>query len=98
LGKPRNWVYIAPSVHLFCCAVSYIGLVKPSLGRIGILFTFVLLADLPISIPAYALAWKVGGLALAWVIVVGTLWWYAVSRFVDGRIAPKGSKNLKLFG
>jgi hypothetical protein len=62
------------------CLVSFIGLVIPSLQRMGILFTFIVLADLPISALAYAIGWKYGTLAAVWVLVAGTLWWYLLAR------------------
>ena len=58
-----KWVYLLPTLHFCACLVSYIGLVIPSLQHFGIVFTFILLADLPISVPAYALGWKFGTLA-----------------------------------
>jgi hypothetical protein len=92
--EPRNrWLYLLPSLHLCACVTSYIGLLLPSLHHWGILFTFILMADLPISLPAYFLAWKYSALAVIWIFVVGTLWWYLLARsaqvlwlkFVGGR-------------
>ena len=34
----------------------------------------------PISLVALALAWKYSVLATVWILVVGTLWWYLLSR------------------
>ena len=56
--RSNRWVYFLPAVHLCACLVSYIGLIIPSLSYVGILFTFVLIADLPVSAVTYALAWK----------------------------------------
>jgi hypothetical protein len=39
-----------------------------------------MLVDLPISLVAFALAWKYSALATVWILVVGTLWWYLLSR------------------
>ncbi len=39
-----------------------------------------MLVDFPISLVALALAWKYSALATAWILVVGTLWWYLLSR------------------
>jgi hypothetical protein len=82
MDRPRQWrwVYFIPILHLSACFVSFVGYVIPSLQYIGILFTFILMADLPISLPAYALAWKYGSFAGIWIFVVGTLWWYLLSR------------------
>jgi hypothetical protein len=59
---------------------SYLGLLIPSLQYFGILFTFVLIADIPVSIPAYLFGWKYSALAVVWVFIAGTLWWYWLSR------------------
>jgi hypothetical protein len=80
LERSSRWVYLVPSIHLCACLVSFIGLVIPSLQYIGILFTFILVADLPISVPFYALAWKYGVLSVIWIFVAGTFWWYLLSR------------------
>ncbi len=37
-------------------------------------------ADPPISAAAYGLAWQYGTPAVIWVMVLGTLWWYLLSR------------------
>jgi len=53
------------------------------LQYLGIVWTFVMLADLPISLVAFGLAWKHGLLAAMWVVVAGTLWWYILSRVAE---------------
>jgi hypothetical protein len=78
--RRSRWVYLLPAVHLCACLVSFIGLAIPSLQYLGILFTFILLADLPVSALTYALGWKYNVLAAIWIFVAGTLWWYLVSR------------------
>jgi len=80
MDRPGRWVYVLPSLHLFACLASYVGLLIPSLQRLGILFSFLMLADLPVSIPAYALAWKYSTLAAIWIFVAGTFWWYLLGR------------------
>lgn len=79
LERQSLWVYLLPIVHFCACLLSFIGLVFPRLQHVGILFTFILLADLPISVLAYALGWKYGSIAVIWIFVVGTLWWYLLS-------------------
>jgi hypothetical protein len=74
---------VLPSLHLFACLTSYVGLLIPSLQHLGILFPFVLLADLPISLLAYGLAWKYSALAVIWIFVAGTFWWYLLGRVVQ---------------
>jgi hypothetical protein len=73
------WVYLLPTLHLCACLVGFVGPLIPSLQYIGIVFTFILVADLPISTPVYALAWKFGALSVIWIFVAGTLWWYLLS-------------------
>ena len=63
--------------------MSYIGYVVHSLQYLGIIFSVILLADLPISIVAYALAWKYPAAAALWILVAGTSWWYLLSRGAD---------------
>jgi hypothetical protein len=81
--RSMRWRYVLPSLHFLACSISYVGLLIPSLQFLGILFTYVLLADLPISLPAYFLAWKYPVLAVTWVFVAGTLWWYLIGRAVQ---------------
>jgi len=80
--KHGYWVYVLPIFHVFICLISYIGLAIP-LQHLGILFSLVLLADLPVSIVAYGLAWKYSVLAYLWTLVAGTLWWYLLSRCAE---------------
>ena len=98
MERRTKWVYLLPTLHFCACLVSYIGLVIPSLQHLGILFTFILLADLPISVPAYALSWKYGTLAAVWVFVAGTLWWYLLARGANFLIdALRGHKSATFF-
>jgi hypothetical protein len=83
MARPIPWRYVLPFIHLLACLVSYIGLVVPSLQFLGILFSLILLADLPISILAYALGWRYSALAVIWILVAGTLWWYLLGRGVQ---------------
>jgi hypothetical protein len=78
--RHARWRYVLLWVHLLACLTSYVGLVIPSLQFLGILFTFILLADLPISLLAYGLGWKYPALAGIWIFVAGTLWWYLLGR------------------
>jgi hypothetical protein len=80
MDRRSRWIYFLPSLHLSACLISFVGILVPSLQYIGILFTFILAADLPISLPAYFLAWKYPALGLIWIFVVGTVWWYLLSR------------------
>jgi hypothetical protein len=68
----------------------------PRLDFLGTVWTYLMLIDFPISLVTFALAWKHSVLAAAWLVVVGTLWWYLLSRvlglvvrrFKDRRDAP----------
>jgi len=75
----KRWVYVLPALHLCACFMSIGGYVIPNLQYWGIAFTFILLVDLPISIVAYALAWKYPTIAMVWIFVAGTLWGYLLS-------------------
>jgi hypothetical protein len=98
-----DWVYALPSLHLFVCLISYVGLFVPSLQDFGILFPFILLADLPISIFAYAFGWKYPAVAVMWTFIAGTLWWYLlsrgakalISRFASGKQSLLDLRNLR---
>src|SRR5260370_39118270 len=82
MDRPSRWVYVLPSLHLFACLTSYVGLLIPSLQHLGILFSFVMLADLPISLLAYGLAWKYSALAVIWIFVAGAFFWFLLSAGV----------------
>lgn len=79
----KRWVYFLPLLHFCACIGSYIGLVIPNLQFLGIAWSFIMLADLPISVPAYALAFHSTLLAALWILVAGTLWWYLLSCAVE---------------
>ena len=75
--------YILPGLHLSACLTGCAGYIVPKLSFLGIIFTFVLIADLPISFVTYAAAWKYGLFAATWTLVVGTLWWYGLGRAAE---------------
>ena len=78
--RVRNgWVYFLPGLHLCACVFSMVGYLIPSLQYLGIVWTFVMLADLLISLVAFAVAWNHSAVATVWILVVGTLWWYLLS-------------------
>ena len=80
MDRRSRWIYFLPSVHLAACLISFAGILIQGLQYIGILFTFILAADLPISFPAYFLAWKYPAFGVIWIFVVGTVWWYLLGR------------------
>lgn len=68
--------------------------ITPQLDYIfGFTWEMVMLADVPLSIVAYLLAWKYGLLAAIWIFVVGTWWWYFLSRRVEGMIEAFRHRN-----
>jgi hypothetical protein len=75
-----RWVYLLPILHFCACCTGMLGLIFPGLQHLGIIWGFIMLFDLPISIVAYALAFHYSLLAGAWILTVGTLWWYLLSR------------------
>ena len=76
-----RWVYLLPALHLGACFFALLTyLLPPGLQFLAIVWTYIMLADLPVSFLAYLLAWQYGGLAMIWILVAGTLWWYLLSR------------------
>jgi hypothetical protein len=82
LGAPKRfrWVYALPFIHFCAYLLSLSGVVVPAFQSLAVAGEFIMLADLPISIVAYALAWKYSSLAALWILIAGTLWWYLLSR------------------
>jgi hypothetical protein len=78
-----SWVYVLPAVHLIACFIADVpALLIPRMQSLGIVQSYLIVADFPISIGVFALAWQHPLLAYAWIWVVGTLWWYLLSRVV----------------
>jgi len=72
---PRHrWVYFAPAVHLSFGVLSLIGMYAFRSSYAADLWVYLVLADIPASLPYYFLAWKYGVWALCWVLVAGTGW------------------------
>jgi hypothetical protein len=97
---PRHskWVYVLPSLHLTACLSLPLAYVMPSAlaSYCGLFWTFVMLADLPVSFPAYILAWHYELQAAAWIFVVGTLWWFFLSRTAESvvlRLRHRGTNT-----
>jgi hypothetical protein len=74
------WSYILPLTHLSAYLISMAGVLSPSLDYLGVLGGYILIADLPISLVTYAVGWKHPLVGNLWILVVGTLWWYLLSR------------------
>ncbi len=86
IGTRSKWIYTLPTLHLCACLASMLGYVFPSVQYLGIMWTYVMLADIPISLVAFAFAWKHGTLAAIWILIVGTLWWYLLSRGIEAML------------
>lgn len=85
-------VYFLPILHLCACFISMLGHMVTELQCLGIVMTFIMILDLPISLVAYGLAWKHGVLAGIWILTAGTLWWYLLSlgvKFVFGKFTHR---------
>ena len=101
MDMPVRWRYVLPSIHLLACVSGYVGLVIPRFQFFGMLFSFVLLVDLPVSLLAHVLGWRHPVLALTWVFVAGTLWWYLLGRAVEAVVlwfAHRNDSPAKLTG
>jgi hypothetical protein len=88
------WIYVLPLLHFCAYLLSLSGVVVPAFQSVAIAGEFIMLADLPISLVAYALAWKYSSLAALWILIAGTLWWYLLSRAADlviNRLRDRGS-------
>ena len=95
-AKRLPQVYWLPLLHFVVCIIAMLGLVVPQLQFLGILMMFVNIADLPISFVAFALSFHHDALAWIWMVVVGTLWWYLLSRtaqFLHSRFGGRTDLN-----
>jgi len=81
--KRFRWVYVPPLVHLAICLVAILGYIVPSLQFLGILWSILTIADLPVSIVTVMLVWRHSVFAAVWAIVAGTLWWYLLCRTIE---------------
>ena len=58
----------------------------PSLQYLVVIWEFVMHADFPISMVAYALTPRYTPLAAIWIVIAGTLWWYLLSRAAESQL------------
>jgi hypothetical protein len=79
-SRRSRWVYFLPVLHLCACLTIFVGYFAPNLDYLAIVWTYLMMIDFPISLVALGLAWKYSALAAAWMIILGTLWWYLLSR------------------
>ena len=78
-----RWVYFLPMLHLCGSLASYFLAMIPALNFVAFVWQFVLLADLPISLVVMLIGFRYPGIAITWVFVAGTLWWYLLSRIAE---------------
>ena len=92
-GRLR-WFYWPPLIHLAICLIALLGYLVPSLQFLGILWSLLTIADIPVSMVTMRLAFSQHGvLAGVWATVVGTLWWYLLSRASDTVIRRLRAKD-----
>ena len=77
------WALLLPGLHLVACVVTMSGLFIPKLQYLAIGWSFIMVADIPVSLVAYAVGWKHSSLAFTWIVLVGTMWWYLLGRVVQ---------------
>jgi hypothetical protein len=79
LARSR-WVYFLSVLHFSVCVICLLILVLPPHPYFAaMVWEFILLVDLPLSAVAMGVGMVNGGIAVAWILVVGTLWWYLLS-------------------
>jgi hypothetical protein len=83
LRERWRWVYFLPIIHCVVSSTSLLLARIPGLNFMAFAWMFIMVVDLPISLFSYFAAWKYPEIAVAWVIVVGTLWWYLLSRAAE---------------
>jgi hypothetical protein len=76
-------IYFLPILHFCACLMSTLPYFVPGLQYLVVIWDFVMHADLPVSLVAYALIPKYAPLAAVWIVAAGTLWWYLLSRTVE---------------
>jgi hypothetical protein len=78
-----DWIYFLPILHFCACLMSTLRYFVPGLEYLIVIWDFVMHADFPVSLVAFALAPKFAALAAVWIVVAGTLWWYLLSRAAE---------------
>lgn len=89
--KRIRWVHWLPIVHLALC-LSYILGVATRLTPLVMVSQFLIIVDLPLSIVTVGLAFSHQVIAIVWLVVVGTLWWYLLAigaEFVFNRFISR---------
>lgn len=78
-----DWIYFLPILHFCACLMSTLRYFVPGLQYLVVIWDFVMHADFPVSLLAYALTPKYAPLAAIWIVLAGTLWWYLLSRAAE---------------
>jgi hypothetical protein len=78
-----DWIYFLPILHFCACLMSTLRYFVPGLQYLVVIWEFVMHADFPISLVAYALTPTYAPLAASWIVLAGTLWWYLLSRLAE---------------
>jgi hypothetical protein len=88
--EKSKWVYFLPALH---AGLEILNFLTPH-GVIELFgFPILLLADFPLSIVVFTLAWKYPLLAHLWILVVGTAWWYFLSRLILKMLSKFGDRQ-----
>jgi hypothetical protein len=83
LREKWRWVYLLPTVHFLVTTTSLVLERIPHLNFMAFVWMFAMVVDLPISLLAYLVGWTYPTIAITWVIVAGTIWWYLLSRIAE---------------
>jgi hypothetical protein len=84
---------VLPTLHLSIVLFSYLVIFIPGHGSLGLLFTYVLVADLPISIVTYAVVMVYPVLGFIWILLAGTAWWHLLGRGLEALISKVTNRN-----
>jgi hypothetical protein len=88
-----DWIYFLPILHFCACLMSTLRYFVPGLQYLVVVWDFVMHADFPVSIVAYALTPQFPALAAIWIVVAGTLWWYLLSRAAESLLNKFGQSQ-----
>lgn len=77
----RYAVYILPGIHLCVALFATVGVYIQQVASYPSRAQDALITiDMPVSFVFLILAWGSWFLAAAWLVIVGTLWWYWLSK------------------
>jgi hypothetical protein len=90
-AEKNKRVYVLPALHFSAYVLIFVVPLITPFRQLALLSPLLWIADFPISIGAFALAWKYPLLAHLWIAVVGTAWWYFLSRIIVGWISNRSA-------